>query len=281
MRRSVIFLALPIAVFVLAINLSASPAAGQTPSGNWQTGPCGEEGNGHSRRGDQSHVCELRRTTFKLGGDRLGVDSENGGIEVLGEERSDIAVEARVEAWAGSQSEANDILRQVQIETSGDKIRDHGPRSGHVERSGYGVNYRLHVPHRLAVELHSMNGGIDISHLEGDIRFETTNGGVQLNDLAGKVQGQTVNGGLQITLTGNSWQGEGLQAETTNGGVELNVPEDYNAHLEAGTVNGGISVDFPVTIQGQIKNHVSTDIGSGGSLIHAETTNGGIQIRRS
>lgn len=293
MRRFVLFAAVFVAVVVAGTVLPHShahasaargAASGQVPSGNWHTGECdGDEGNTHNHFGwgNQSRVCELRRTTVALSGKHLGVGSENGGIEVIGEDRGDVAVEARVQAWAGSESEAKDILRQVQIDASGDQIRDHGPRSSHFGRSGYGVNYRLHVPRRLAVDLHSMNGGIEIAHLEGEIRFDTTNGGVELSDLAGNVHGQTVNGGLEITLTGDRWHGEGLHAETTNGGVELSVPEHYNAHLEAGTVNGGINVDFPVTIQGSIKNHLNTDIGSGGPVIHAETTNGGISISHS
>ncbi len=140
------------------------------------------------------------------------------------------------------------------------------------------MNYRLRVPRRLAVDLKSNNGGIDVAHLEGEIRFDTTNGGVGLNDLAGDVRGSTVNGGLDITLSGKSWRGQGLNADTTNGGVTLKIPEHYSAHLETGTVNGGISVNFPITIQGDIKNRLSTNLGSGGPTIHAETTNGGVQI---
>ncbi len=215
--------------------------------------------------------------TLKLGSQHLAVKSENGGIEINGEDRSDVVVEARVQAWADSAADAKNILSKVSIETMGDSIRDNGPRF-HFGSSGYGVNYRLRVPRRLTVDLKSMNGGIDIAHLDGEIRFDTTNGGVGLKDLAGDVRGQTVNGGLDIALTGDHWRGEGLKAETTNGGVSLSVPDHYSAHLEAGTVNGGIEMNFPVTLQGEIKNHLSTNLGNGGATIQAETTNGGVEI---
>ena len=255
-------------------------AAGQ--SANWSVGACGDdEGNTHnSWWGHQERVCELRTTTIKLGGQRLGVKSENGGIEVTGEDRSDVQIEARVQAWASSEADAKKILGQVTVETSGDRVRDDGPHF-HWGNSGYGVNYRIRVPRRLAVELQSENGGIDIAHLEGEIRFDTTNGGVGLNDLAGDVRGSTVNGGLDIALTGDRWRGQGLKAETTNGGVTLKIPSHYAAHLETGTVNGGVSVDFPITIQGEIKNRLSTDLNGGGPTIHAETTNGGVEIERA
>jgi hypothetical protein len=282
MRRFLVFAS----VFVLIAAFASCPrcrrvhAASQ--QANWKTSSCGnDEGNTHNSSwwGHQERVCELRTATIKLGGAHLAVNSENGGIEVLGEDRSDVVVEARVQAWANSTSDARDVLGKVAIETSGDSIRDDGPHK-FWGNAGYGVNYRIRVPRKLAVDLHSMNGGIDIAHLEGDIGFDTTNGGVGLTDLAGDVHGETVNGGLDIELTGSSWRGKGLHVETTNGGVSLKVPDHYSAYLETGTVNGGIDVNFPVTVQGEIKNRLSTNLGSGGATIHAETTNGGVEIAR-
>lgn len=285
MRRFAFF-AVALAVIMLAGSLpgnhvkAKSYLGGFGQSSNWTTGECrDDESNTHNHWGGRDRVCQLRTTTIHLDGQLLGVSSENGGIRVIGEDRSDVAVEARVQAWAGSESEANDILRQVQIDTSGDQIRDRGPRF-HMGNRGYGINYKLRVPRRLSVKLESTNGGIDIAHLEGEIRFGTTNGGVSLADLAGDVRGETTNGGLAIALSGDRWNGKGLHAETTNGGVELMVPEHYSAHLETGTTNGGIQIDFPVTVQGTIKNRLDTDLGNGGPTIHAETTNGGISITR-
>jgi hypothetical protein len=199
------------------------------------------------------------------------------GIEVIGEDRNDVAVEARVNAWARSTSEAKELLRQITIDTSGESIRDNGPHF--LFNKGYGINYKLHIPRHLSVDLKSMNGGIQIAHLDSNIGFDTTNGGVDLNDLAGDVHGQTVNGGLSIQLTGKRWQGKSLRAETTNGGVELGIPQDYSAHLETGTVNGGLEFNFPVTINGDLtRKHISLDLGGGGPTIHVETTNGGVSV---
>jgi len=283
MRRIATFLGVLTLVVVFASVGSYHRHAYAAQNANWNAGPCnGDQGNTHNNSfwGRQERVCELRKTTIKLGGQRLGVKSENGGIEVSGADRSDVQIEARVEAWASSEADAKKLLTQVTIDTSGDRIRDDGP---HFRRgnSGYSVNYRLLVPRQLAVDLNSTNGGIDIANLEGEIRFDTTNGGVDLKNLAGDVRGSTTNGGLDITLGGKSWRGQGLDAETTNGGVTLRIPEHYAAHLETGTVNGGISLNFPITIQGDIKNRLSTDLNGGGPTIRAETTNGGVQVDRA
>lgn len=228
--------------------------------------------------GKQEHACEVRTITIARP-DKLRVSSMNGGIHILGEDRQDVQIEARVEAWAGSASEAADILREIQIETSGGTIHDKGPNfHGH---QGYGISYVIHAPRQISAELKTLNGGIGLEHLNGDLEFDTTNGGVDLVDLAGDVRGSTVNGGLDISLSGDRWNGKGLQAETTNGGIALNIPEHYSAHLETGTVNGGIEVNFPLTIQGDIKHRLTTDIGGGGPTIHAETTNGGVTLSHS
>jgi hypothetical protein len=45
-------------------------------------------------------------------------------------------------------------------------------------------------------------------------------------------------------------------------------------------VNGHINVDFPVTVQGALDRQLSVTLGSGGPLVRAVTTNGGVSIKR-
>ncbi|GGH03976.1 DUF4097 family beta strand repeat-containing protein [Silvibacterium dinghuense] len=226
--------------------------------------------------GERQRVCEMR--TLRLATpSKLDISSMNGGIHIIGEDRQDVAVEARVEAWSDDAQDAAGILHAVQLEANDGRIRDQGP-SMHGGNRGYAVSYTIHAPHQISAELKTMNGGIGLEHLNGELRFDTTNGGVDLSDLAGDVKGSTVNGGLDIALSGTQWHGQGLDAETTNGGISLNLPERYAAHLETGTVNGGIEVNFPVTVQGEIRHHLATDLNGGGPTIHAETTNGGVTI---
>lgn len=286
LRRFILFVLVFTAIVICGATLphsrmkGAAVAAAQDP-GNWHSGNCDTDSESRWSHWGESHVCQVRRTTFALPSGHLSVNTANGGIDVSGEDRSDVAVEARVHAWAPSESAASDVLNQVVIETSGGNIRDHGPRPSLFGRSGYSVDYRLHVPRHLAADLHSMNGGINIARLDGPIRFRTTNGGVTLDQLSGDVEGSTINGGLDISLQGDRWQGAGLNAETTNGGIDLRIPDRYSAHLETGTVNGGISIDFPVTMQGSVKNRLTTDLGSGGPTIHVQTVNGGVTISHS
>lgn len=251
-------------------------SAAQLPA-NWQSGQCDDSGNHWGR----PHVCQMRRTSFTLPSGHISVNTTNGGIDVTGEDRSDVALEARVTAWGPSESDAENVLNQVAIDTDNGDVRDHGPKPAFLGSRGYSIDYHLRVPRHLAAEVHTMNGGVGLARLDGTIRFSTTNGGVNLKELSGDVEGQTVNGGVDIALAGDRWQGAGLRADTTNGGIDLRVPANYSAHLETSTVNGGVNVGFPITVQGEIKNHLDTDLGSGGPTIHAQTVNGGISINHS
>jgi|HubBroStandDraft_1064217.scaffolds.fasta_scaffold71567_2 hypothetical protein len=255
--------------------------ASKVSTDGWAIHDCSGQDADHTNWGwgTREHACETRTITIAAP-EKLDVSSMNGGIRILGEDRKDVQIDARVQAWADSASEAASILREVEIQAGGGTIRDKGPNF-HWGNRGYGISYTVHAPHQLSAELKTMNGGIGLEHLDGNLKFDTTNGGVDLTDLAGDVRGSTVNGGLDIALSGDRWRGEGLHAETTNGGITLNLPEKYAAHLETGTVNGGIELNFPITIQGEIKHHLDTDLGGGGPTIHAETTNGGITISHS
>ena len=265
--------------YALTLTLLVIPLHAQS----FTTTPCnGDEGNTHNNSffGGKEKVCELRRTTLPLVNGQISVSGKNGGIEVIGEDRQNIALEARVVAQDSSTEQARSLLKEIKILTDG-SIRAEGPSSGLFSGlfgNSWYVNFRLHVPRHLAAELHTENGGIEISNIDGEISAHTTNGGVTLRDLGGKVHATTVNGGVNVALNGTQWHGDGLFAKSTNGGVTVNAPDDYSAHLVASTVNGGVSVAFPIKIQGSIRNHIDTQIGQGGPTIQVETTNGGVSI---
>jgi hypothetical protein len=256
--------------------------AGRLSAQSFTTSPCetdqGNTANNTWFSGHGKRVCELRRATLPLVDGQLKVSGKNGGIEVIGEERQDIALEARVIAQASDRDDAQSLARQVKIVTAGN-IHAEGPDTWGFSRRSWYVNFRLHVPRRVSAELHTENGGIRVSNLEGVIHADTTNGGLVLDDLAGEVQATTVNGGLDVKLDGSQWRGAGLVAKSTNGGVSVKAPDNYSAHLVAETVNGGVSVGFPITVQGKLnRNRIDTNIGQGGPTLQFQTVNGGVSI---
>lgn len=252
---------------VIAYAQGASPKDALACRDNWQSSKLA------------SH-CEIKEQTLPASGSTITVDArQNGGVSVRGGDRNDILVRARIQTAASSQGEADELAKQIRIETAGMKIFATGPDS----RRDYhwSVSYEILVPRRSDLSLESHNGGISISDVHGNLEFSAVNGGVVLKRVGGNVRGGTTNGGLVVELNGDRWVGEELDVKTTNGGIIMTVPENYSAHLETGTVNGSLVIDFPVTVEGRITKELAVNLGSGGPTVRAMTTNGGVKVKRS
>ena len=237
---------------------------------------CNDFGNSNRRS-----YCEVREETVPGAGvNPLDVDAgRNGGIRVRGWDRPDVHMRASVSAWADTDGEARQIVSGVRIVTGGGTIHPEGPDTSGRD-SSWAVSFELDVPRTAMITLNAHNGGISIDDFQGAAKFHAVNGGVTLRNVSGDIRGETVNGGLTIDLTGDHWNGAGLDVETRNGGIRMTLPEQYSAALETATTNGRISIDFPVTVQGRISRSLTTTIGAGGAKLRAVTTNGGVTIRK-
>lgn len=278
-----------VAAGVLATLVLLVPTGGraQAPATKLECEHNGGDGNGRRsglfgwfRRGNRFESCEIREQTIASSG-KLVVDaSPNGGVRVSGWDRDDVLVRAAVRAWGDDEDEARELASQIEIQTDDSRIRAEGPGQS-WNRMGWTVSYEIFVPSATDLDLETVNGGIVLTDVDGEIDFDTTNGGVNLDGVAGDVRGRTTNGGIDVRLTGDAWQGDGLDLATTNGGVRLHVPEDYSARLEARTTNGGINTEFPVSVEGRLsRRNLSATLGEGGALVSVRTTNGGVHIMR-
>ncbi|MBL0161700.1 MAG: hypothetical protein IPP47_32265 [Bryobacterales bacterium] len=242
---------------------------------------CEDKSQGDNRR---NRVCEMRESTIAANG-KLAVDAApNGGIRIAGWDKNEILVRAKVEAWGDSDAEARGRLTEVRIATSGNSVKADGPKSSGNwgGNQKWSVSYEVFVPKKIDLKLDTVNGGINVADVRGNMKFQTVNGGVTLARMAGMVRGETVNGGVHVDLAGNTWEGEGLELETVNGGVTVAVPAAYSASFHAGTVNGGMNSDFEgASIQGKHgPKKMDLKLGAGGPTVRLETVNGGVKIRR-
>lgn len=212
--------------------------------------------------GDRVSFNEMRESTVAATGS-LNVDGrQNGGISVKGEDRSDIQIQACVQAWGKTDEEAKSLASGVKINT-GSSIK----AENSAGENNWSVSYEIRVPRTTNLDLTAHNGGISVSGAEGTISFDT------------------MNGGINVTLVGSSWKGSGLDVQTTNGGVNVTVPENFAAHVEAGTTNGGFTSDIrglqPEKSSDERysrRTKISTDINGGGPTVRIMTTNGGVRI---
>jgi len=238
------------------------------------------------REARRADFCEVREETLR-NTNVVDLDARgNGGVTVRGWDRSDVRVRARIVVHDESRDDAQRIAKEIQLTTTGGRIRADGPerrRRGRYfgDDRHWSVAYELEVPRRAELRVDATNGGISVEDVRGRIDAHTINGGIQLGDVGGDIRGETVNGGLRVELAGDKWDGAGLDLKTVNGGVSLAVPSGFSGELDARTSNGGISVDFPITVTGLLnRRQITATLGSGGPRIRLTAVNGGISITR-
>src|SRR4051812_47466833 len=108
---------------------------------------------------DKVSASQLREMTVSAGG-TLTVDGrQNGGIQVRGEDRSDILVRACVQAWGTSEDAAKALGERVAISTGG-TIRADGPtdNGNGWNNNGWSVSYQILTPRNTNLNLTARNG---------------------------------------------------------------------------------------------------------------------------
>lgn len=228
---------------------------------------------------DRGYFCEVREVSLDAPSSIDVNASPNGGIHVTGWDRANMQVRVRVSARADTDADARGIVQAVEFRYDGGTIRATGPKNR--EDESWSASFRVSVPQRSSLRLQSVNGGLGVEGVTGDLTLQTTNGGIDLAMVGGNVRARTTNGGMTFDLSGGAWDGAGLDAQTTNGGIRLRVPDGYSARLAVATTNGGLDFDFPVTVQGRLGKSVEVDLGKGGAPIRLKTTNGGVSVERN
>jgi len=237
---------------------------------------CSQQNNWSN--GDKVSVSDLRES--RVSTRDVKVDSKNGRITVIGEDRSDVLVKACVRAWAKSKADAQRVVDSIRVNTSG-VITAEMPR-----KSNSSISYEIHVPKSADLDLSADNGRISISDVNGKVKFETSNGRITLDDVSGDVNGNTNNGRVTVKFSGGSYRGSGMNVETNNGRISLYMPDNFSANVEAGTGNGKFSSDFrELSIAGKKRkygsNRVSASINGGGAKVRVVTGNGRVSIHRA
>ncbi len=233
----------------------------------------------YGERSGGAFNLEIKEQTVSAATKKLSIDAGvNGGIRVKGWERNEIYIKACVQAFGKDEAEARARTAAVRVEYADGIVRAVSPA---VTDSNYsfGVSYDIRVPVNTDLNLKTNNGGINLAGINGSIEFDLHNGGVILDRIAGSVRGQTVNGSLTFNLSGERWEGGGIDARTTNGSVFINVPEIYSARLETGTRRGNFYVNLPVEKKRENNYEFNLDLGAGGAIIRAITTNGQVTIK--
>ena len=222
-------------------------------------------------------------------GGRLSLENFNGSVEVTGWDQNTVDISGTKYA------ETPELLQAVRIEasSSGNGVDVRTSRPDH-RRGNAGATYVIRVPRRTELQsIHSSNGSIRISDIEGIAVLKTSNGSVHLSRIRGRVDAASSNGGIDVNGVDGSMAlhtsnggvrgqdvrgaldartsngsirfrlretepGQPIKAATSNGGIELDVEHPRNNDVIASTTNGGITVRVPEITNATVSAHTSS-----------------------
>ena len=175
--------------------------------------------------------------------------SSNSGVYVTGWDGSDYIVKTCKAVPAGDSYLANQTLREISTTNAGGRVSVVGPAN-----SDWVAYLLIQAPRRSSLDLESANGPVSFRDLNGRIQARAANGPVSLTNINGDVdvtatngpihlaggsgnqRVNATNGPMHVELTGNRWEGAGLEANTHNGPLTVNLPDFYSS---------GVRIDTP------------------------------------
>ncbi|HUW49299.1 MAG TPA: DUF4097 family beta strand repeat-containing protein [Patescibacteria group bacterium] len=202
----------------------------------------------------------------------MQIDNFNGPIRVSTWDVSRYSIDLTIRAGGSSQVNADNKLAALNVtlnDTTSAGVENlilmyNVPSSDH---SSYTIEVDALLPSNaiLKLDLHSSNGGIYLTNINGTtVNAETTNGpltfdGVHVNNLTAQTSNGRVDGTLEATntvirtsngmimLTIPSTTTGNIDLSTSNGPIELHVsnPTQAGYNLDASTSNGNINFNLP------------------------------------
>ena len=126
------------------------------------------------------------------------------------------------------------------------------------------------------------DGSINLSDASGTLSAQTGDGSVSVEGTLTAVRVHTGDGTVTMAVAPGSETTTDWTIATGDGSVTLELPDDFNAELDAHTGDGRISVeDLRVNVSGRMgKNRLRGQLGTGGAPLRIRTGDGSITLRR-
>ncbi len=207
--------------------------------------------------------------------------STSGRVEVTAEKRwrrgnpEDVRIE---------QKKSGDDVVICALWSEGSTCDERGIRSERGmrwnDRNDVSVRFTVRVPEGVRADLATVNGGIEVTGVNTEVRANTVNGSISARSAGGPVRAKTVNGSINVSM-GTLGSAQDLEYETVNGGIVIELPANFGAELELSTVNGRVSTDFPITVSGTLSpRRLRGTVGDGRTRLRASTVNGSVTLKR-
>ncbi len=227
---------------------------------------------------------------------QVRVETKNGAVDISGDEgKTDIDVHVTKFAHGRTQEEARQNAEAISVE-----VRRESPDSPvllvivdvprELRRKSAGAHLDISLPPRVALEIRTSNGRVEVtgteglvdvvtsngkvevSHVSGDVEVATSNGSIVVADVVGSAKLRSSNGRITLerveaeTIVAKTSNGPihaidvsgSAEIETSNGSIELkttSLPDSPT--LKAKTKNGNIFMEVPSTVNAHLSLHTS------------------------
>jgi len=230
------------------------------------------------------------RTYTVAAGGRFELINVNGRISAESTDGKEVVIEGRRTAKARTDEAAKELLGKLEIreEVGGSTVRVESRPPRTSGWGGHEIEWTVKVPKGLTVDLRTINGGVRLNGLSGEIHAKTTNGGVKGQNLIPEtIDASSVNGGVEIELGAPLDSTDSVEISTVNGGVSIGMPSESKATITARAVNGGVRVndldikrDDEDSRESERRRRLNGTLNGGGAKVNLSTTNGGVRLSR-
>lgn len=250
------------------------------------------------REEDRETIHKTFRVATGENAAKFIADQMNGYVHVTGGSGSEIQVTVEKRIRAESRADLADAKREVKLEMTQDgnsvKLYEDGPfrhdEGWHHRHYSVVFECEVQVPSGAALDLHTMNGSIEVKNVVGDYKVHTMNGRVQMEDMGGSGSAETMNGAVKVAYSRNPARESSFH--TMNGSIDVYFHSDPDADFTLETMHGGVFADFdvttlPTTVKGEISGTrfiyrsggtMKVRAGKGGPQISLHTMNGAIRL---
>ena len=235
---------------------------------------------------------------WKIGGDGITITDHQSGDQVeivvrfprhvfhvdLGRRRVDIEIsvprQADLDLHTGDGNVDVQGVRGSMVLHSGDGKLNLSELDGTLRAETGDGNIDLRNV-RGDLTLHTGDGRIEVSGIDGSLRAETGDGHIHVNGRFDVLDVKTGDGGIDAeALDGSKLEAE-WRLSSGDGNLTLRMPGTIAADVELRTDDGHIDLAMPVTVMGRTGTHeVHGRINGGGKLLSLKTGDGSIRLEQ-
>ena len=158
--------------------------------------------------------------------------THEGGVSIRGWNRPTAKLIVCRTAVAETKVHAERVLDWIKVAHANGEISAYGPAVD--QNQAWWVNFILYVPRRATVDVRSLNGGVAIRNMDGNVTAHATGGGISVAQGTGSYKISTDTGGITLDrLSGR------VDASSRDGAIAYKVANDEVPVIEARTEESG------------------------------------------